>query len=149
MATHKKPLGDSEFQMWRAVFAFALVDNILSMEEQNLLRTYYNAIPFSDAQRETLRNDFLHPQDVEKLYNRITEPEHRTRFCMLARALVWCEGDMDRQEAEILKRVKCLKDGDALKESRTHPHLHTCYRNYARAGVGGLVRTGLSLNVEV
>lgn len=140
MGTKNRPVNNSEFTMWRAVFAFALVDNVLSLAEQTLLRTYYSAIPFSDVQREVLKEDFLKPQSVEDLFNRITDPEHRLRFCALARALVWCEGDMDKQEEQILRRVKCLGGESILRESRTHPHLDDYHKQYARGGVRGIMK---------
>ncbi len=122
--------------MWRAVFAFSFVDNSLSLEEQEMLKSYLNSVPFSTAQRETLKSDFKKPQDVEAMYRKITQPEHRKRFCVLARALVWCEGDMDRQEEQILRRVACLKsapDSDYLRESRDHPDIDDFYKHYSRA----------------
>jgi hypothetical protein len=135
---------DSEFNMWRAVFAFSLVDNLLSMEEQKLLQSYFNAVPFSKAQIDILKNDFRKPQDVEALYKKITDPKHKERFCVLARALVWSEGDMDRQEELILKKVACLgnhADNDVLSRSRKHPDLESCYQSYAKAGMSGLLRS--------
>ena len=149
MGTKNRPVNNSEFTMWRAVFAFALVDNVLSLAEQSLLRTYYTAIPFSEVQREVLKDDFLTRQNVEELFNRITDPEHRSRFCALARALVWCEGNMDRQEAEILRRVKCLEGDDLLRESRKHPHLHDYYQQYARAGVRGIIKPKPSIWMSI
>jgi hypothetical protein len=90
----KKGIPDSEFNMWRAVFAFSLVDNVLTVEEQKILSTYLNTIPFSLEQRNILADDFKTPQDVEKLYNRIKDEKDKTRFCELARTLVWSKGDM-------------------------------------------------------
>jgi hypothetical protein len=142
----------SEFHMWRAVFAFALVDKSLSIEEQELLRAHLKTVPFSPMQRETLKNDFLRPQNVEVMYKQISEPEHKRRFCVLARALAWCEGDLDRQEEEILRRVACMKgtnDEEMLRESRTHPNLRDFYQHYAKAGVAGLMKAGPGFEMRV
>ena len=135
---------DSEFAMWRAVFAFSLVDNMLTLEEQRLLQSYLNSVPFSPVQLDIIKADFKHPQNVETLFQKITEPRHRERFCVLARALVWCEGNMIRQEEEILRRVACLGHGadfDMLRGTRNHPHLEPYYREYARAGMVGLMKS--------
>jgi hypothetical protein len=129
--------------MWRAVFAFALVDNMLSIEEQKLLKVYLDTVPFSDAQRAVLRADFKTPQNVEALYKKIANRADRERFCVLARALVWCEGNMDRQEERILRRVSCLADDahdDVLRRTRKHPHLDSYYEHYAKAGVAGMMK---------
>lgn len=137
--------------MWRAVFAFSLVDNILSIEEQQLLVAYLKAVPFSDIQLEILKEDFIHPQNVEYLYRQITEQRHKERFCILARALVWCEGDIIRQEEIILKRLSCLGHGvdkDILNLSRHHPHIRTYYQNYARAGLAGVMKTRPAIQIR-
>jgi hypothetical protein len=142
MATGNRVEAD-EFAMWRAVFAFALVDHVLSLEEQDLLRDYLRNVPFSRTQRIILHNDFEKPQDVVQLYRKIRDPARKRQFCALARALVWCEGDMDRQEEEILRRVSCFKSGEdaeILAASRAHPQLETYYRQYAKAGIAGLAR---------
>ena len=123
-------VGPSEFAMWRAVFAFALVDNVLSLEEQEVLQGYLRNVPFSRAQRIILQNDFKKPQNVVMLYKRITDTYHRRQFCALARAIVWCEGNMDRQEEEILRRVSCFKEkaeAEILHSSRLHPDLENYY----------------------
>lgn len=153
MASREKHgISESEFTMWRAVFAFSLVDNMLSMEEQKLLQTYLNAVPFSKNQLDTLKEDFKTPQDVETLYKRITDPAHKERFCILARALVWCEGHMERQEEAILRKVSCMgygADRDILHGTRNHPHLDDYYQHYARAGVVGLMKARPIMTMRV
>lgn len=134
-------VSDSEFSMWRAVFAFSVLDNTLSLEEQKLLQIYRNKVDFSDEQLRILSTDFKSPQDIEQLYRGITKPDDKKRFCVLARAMVWSDGEMDAQEAEILKRVACLKEpseNEILKATRGHADLPHYYQQYAKAGVVGL-----------
>ncbi len=133
----------SEFNMWRAVFAFSLVDKVLTVEEQSLLSGYLSSIPFSTEQRNILLDDFKTPQDVEKLYNKITEPADRARFCELARTLVWSKGDMDLQEKIILRRVSCLgtKEGKKiLMESRSSEWVIGWTDRYEQAGLLGMMQ---------
>ncbi len=133
---------DSEFFMWRAVFAFAFVDSSLSMEEQELLYSYLAKARLSPEQKQTLKQDLLEPQSAEEMYKGISSTHDKERFCVLARALAWCEGDMDAQEVKILKKVACFKDGedhDILKESRRSEHMHDFYQHYAKSGVVGLL----------
>jgi len=110
-----------EFIMWRAVFAFSLVDGVLSIEEQAILDGHIKDLPFTKHQIERLRNDMKEPQDVEALFNQIEDDANKHRFCELARTLVWCDGDIDRQEKEVLKRVSCIGDKhrDILTKSGT------------------------------
>jgi len=134
----KQTVSDSEFTMWRAVFAFSLVDHHLSLEEQKLLSQYLSSVPFSSSQAETLRRDFLMPQDVEALYNTIPNNDLKKRFCELARTLVWSKGDMDLQEKTILRRVACLGQGvhrTILRESRASEAIQRYHEEYEKAGI--------------
>lgn len=128
----------SEFNMWRAVFAFSLVDRVLTVEEQSLLSGYLSTVPFSPEQKNILLHDFKNPQDVEKLYNKITLSKDRARFCELARTLVWSKGNMDLQEKIILRRVSCLgtKEGaDILRKSRNSEWVIGWTDKYEQAGI--------------
>jgi hypothetical protein len=130
----------SEFYMWRAVFAFAMADRTLTPAEHDLLYKYRSGLDFSPEQLEVLRDDFLYPHDAGDLYKHITEAEHRQRFCGMARALAWCDGDLTRQEEAILKRVSCLGGGEharMLQSSRTDPSVREYYAQYARNGLMG------------
>lgn len=145
-------VSDSEFFMWRAIFAFALVDNLLTLEEQTLLQSYESQAPFSNAQRDILKQDFGNPQDVVQLYRQITNEEDKKRFCILARALSWCDGDMDMQEAGILKKASCFSgppESEVLASTRNHPHIQTYYQQYAKAGVSGLFKAPPVLALQV
>jgi len=133
----------SEFNMWRAVFAFSLVDRMLTVEEQALLAHYLNSVSFSPEQKNILRSDFATPQDVEKLYNRITDKKDKQRFCELARTLAWSKGDLDLQEKIILRRVSCLgtKEGKAhLAASRNSEWVIGWTDRYEQAGILGLMQ---------
>ena len=134
-------VSESEFYMWRAIFAFAFVDTSLSLEEQELLHSYLAKARLSPEQKKVLSEDLLDPKDVVEMYHHITETQHKERFCVLSRALAWCEGDMDAQEARILSKVSCLKDGEGhaiLRRTRSEDHLHDFYKHYAKSGVIGL-----------
>jgi len=148
-----KGISESEFYMWRAVLAFTFVDNSLSLEEQELLQSYLAKVPFSADQIEALKDDMRHPSnDVVGFYRKITNPEDKKRFCVVARAIVWCEGNMDEQEKKILQRVSCLsepEEEEVLKSTRDHPKINTYYQDYARAGMVGLFKTPHSLEIHV
>lgn len=134
---------ESEFAMWRAVFAFTYVDNMLSLEEQGLLHAYLKKVPFSIEQLGILKKDLAEPKDVLSLYKQITRAEDKERFCILARAIVWCEGDMHEQERAILKKVSCfeeMEEQELLHSTRDHPYLHNYYQQYAKAGMVGLFK---------
>ena len=129
--------------MWRAVFAFSLVDNMLSLKEQKLLQTASGSVLFSREQADILKNDFKKQQSIEDLYRKITDPKDKQLFCVLARALAWCEGNVDKQEEVILKKLGCLANGaddSVLSRTRGHPHVGAYYRQYTKAGTIGLFK---------
>lgn len=108
MAARK--LNNSEFQMWRALFAFAFTDGILSVDEKNVLSDHLKDVELTEDQKKTLVKDMQNNEPVEGLYRKITNDDYKQLFCDVARTLAWCEGEIDRQEEEILKRVACLKE---------------------------------------
>lgn len=143
---------ESEFFMWRAIFAFAYVDNILSVEEQELLNSYLAKVPFSNAQRIILKDDLRNPKDVSDLYGHITRSEDKTRFCVLARALAWCEGDVTEQEKAILKKMTCMgvvEEQEILRQTGGHPHVEAYYNQYAKSGMMGLFHQPHLLEIRV
>jgi hypothetical protein len=147
-----KGIEESEFYMWRAVFAFTYADNMLSLEEQELLNAYLARVPFSKDQRDILKEDLRDPKDVVGLYKKITRKQDKERFCVLARAIVWCEGNMQEQEKAILKKVSCFgekEEEEILHSTRNHPHINDYYQQYARAGMTGLFKVPHSVEMRI
>ena len=139
MPQHK--LTDSEFYMWRALFAFAFMDDVMSAQEKALLRAYQSQAVFSADQLAVMRDDFRTPKDPSALFAKISNAQDRVRFCALARALMWCDGDPARQEVEILRRVGCLSRPDNIemfRKTRDSDMTHSYYAQYAKAGVIGM-----------
>lgn len=133
---------ESEFFMWRAVFSFAFVDSGLSMSERELLSSYLAKADFSEVQKHILKEDINDPPDVQDMYSHVTRPQDKEKFCSLARALAWSEGNIDLQERAILKKLSCFKGGDdrdLLMKSRDESHVHDYYQHYAKSGVIGLM----------
>lgn len=143
---------ESEFFMWRAIFAFAYVDNTLSLEEQDLLHSYLVNVPFSNTQRIILKDDLRNPKNVGDLYKHITRQEDKTRFCVLARALAWCEGDVSEQEKTILRKMSCMGEVEELgilRRTANHPYVEAYYHEYAKAGMMGLFTHPHLLEIRV
>jgi hypothetical protein len=123
MPVDARRVSDDEFAMWRAVFAFAMVDGNLSLEKQKILSHHTRDVTFSKEHIVRLREDMKAPQDIEAIYCEIKIKAHQNQFCALARTLVWCDGDIGLQEKEILQHIGCIKSFDALdalKDSKTH-----------------------------
>ena len=147
-----KMISDSEFYMWRAVFAFSFADGVLSVEEQDILSQHIARVPFSKRQMEILHEDFKEPKDAEEMYKGIIDDQDKERFCSLARALAWCEGDMDAQEKLILRRLDCLNtpEGFQLLQKTRNPAAIQTYRDqYKRYGLGGWIDQDYYLKMVV
>jgi len=134
---------DSEFYMWRALFAFAMADGELTAAELDLLHEYKEYVHFSAHQLQILHDDFLAPKHPEDMYKKITADEDKHRFCIMARALAWSEGDLGKQEERILKHVSCLNSkehSDVFQDTREHPAIESFVDRYSHSGTLGFMQ---------
>jgi hypothetical protein len=92
----------SELNMWRAIFACAHADNVVTQEERRFLRKAINSEPFSEEQRRVLEQDIEQGQSIAEMFALITAQKDRSRFFYFARMLFWCDGDFAEQEQKIL-----------------------------------------------
>lgn len=102
----KSSISESRFYMWRAVFAMAHADDVITDEERNFMMGVIRDYDFSDFQKDILLNDIENKQDIASMFSFITEQDDRTKFFYYARLLCWSDGDFDAQEQEILTRLK-------------------------------------------
>lgn len=93
---------DSELNMWRAIFACAHADNVVTQEERRFLRKAINTEPFSDEQRAILEQDIEVKQEIGAMFKLIADQKDRSKFFYFARMLFWCDGDFAEQEQKIL-----------------------------------------------
>ncbi len=112
-------ISESRLYMWRAVIAIVHADHVVTPEEKELAESYLANVPFSEDQKTILQEDLLEAQNIEEMFNQITEPVDQAEFFGFARLMVWCDGDYDRQEEEIFSRLKDIQmsriDPEALK----------------------------------
>lgn len=97
---------ESRFFMWRAIFAMAHVDHVVTPEERAFLYKILAEQPFTEAQCVTLESDLENAQDVMELFQKILDQDDRSKFFRYARALVWCDGDFGEQEQRIMIALK-------------------------------------------
>ena len=102
-------LNESRFNMWRAVFAMAHADHVVTQDEKDFMENYLNHVPFSDVQKDILRGDMEHAQSVDEMFDGISVAEDRGEFFQFARMLCWCDGDFDAQEEEIKNKLSDLQ----------------------------------------
>ncbi len=99
-------VSESRFNMWRAIFAMAHADNIITKEEEKFMREGLENYPFSKEQRQILEEDIKTAQNVGDCFQKITSHQDRSDFFVFARLLVWCDGDFDIQEQRILTEIQ-------------------------------------------
>lgn len=96
----------SQFYMWRAVFAMAHADNVVTEEEKKYLNNILAKEAFSAEQRNILIKDMDQPQDIAEMFVNIEDQNDRSQFFYHARMLVWSDGDFGEQEQKIMMRLK-------------------------------------------
>lgn len=99
---------DSQFYMWRAIFALAHADEVVSPEELRFMSETLEDIPFSEEQSAVLHNDAKDEQSVEAMFRKITDPVDQAEFFKFASKLAHIDGDFGAEEQEVMLRVKQL-----------------------------------------
>lgn len=99
-------VSNSRLYMWRAIFAMAHADDIVTEEEKKYLQTILSSEPFSAEQRKILESDINSAQDIADMFINIDEQNDRSQFFYHARMLVWSDGDFGEQEQKIITRLK-------------------------------------------
>lgn len=95
-------VSESHFYMWRTLFAIAHVDDLVSSEETRFMAEAFETVSFSTAQRETLEKDVQEAQDIEAMFEKITDAADRVQFFSKARTLVHIDGEYGDEEQEIM-----------------------------------------------
>jgi hypothetical protein len=101
-----KAITESQFYMWRTLFAMSHVDNEVSDDEVRFMAEALEDIPFSPEQKEMLREDTKTPQDIVEMFSRISDMRDQARFFKFAHDLVWADGKYDLKEQEMMLRLQ-------------------------------------------
>lgn len=114
-------LPTSRFNMWRAVVAMIHADGVVTAHEIDFVNNHIFDLGLSGEQLTAIQEDIQTPQDVGNMFASIELEQDKRDFFVLARALSWCDGDLDKQEAKILHTIhaKHMATGEEslLKES--------------------------------
>jgi|GEM_PF-886160 len=116
-------LTQSQFFMWRTVFALVHADGVVTREELQFMVDVLDDMPFTQHQRDVLKEDIAIPQDPAAMFQNVTEARDQATFFQFAHALVWIDGDYGTEEQDVMLRLKQLHiqsaDLDTLLESDT------------------------------
>lgn len=98
----------SQFYMWRTLFAVAHADNIVTDEEVRFMAEALEDVGFSDEQRAVLNADSCEPQDIEQMFGGITDVQDQAVFFKFAHELVHIDGDYGLEEQQVMLKLKEL-----------------------------------------
>jgi hypothetical protein len=104
-AKTSETLDESQFYMWRTLFALVHADHVVTREEQTFMESALDQLTLTDYQRSILVSDTMESADIAEMFKRITDQNDRVEFFRHARILVWCDGDFDQLEQEILAQL--------------------------------------------
>ncbi len=95
----------SQFYMWRTLFAVAHADHVVTDEEIEFMAQILEDIQFSKEQTDILKGDIVNAKDVEDMFDGIEKEEDRIQFFEFARDLVWVDGDFGSEEQSIMIKL--------------------------------------------
>ncbi len=102
----KKSLTESQFYMWRTLFAVAHADGVVHGDEIRFMAEALEDVPFSESQRVMLNNDIRHPQNVEDMFRGIADVLDQAAFFKYARTLVHIDGEYGAAEQAVMLRLQ-------------------------------------------
>ena len=97
---------ESQFYMWRAIFALAHADDVVTNEELRFMSEALEDVPFSDEQKAILKKDTLDAQSVEVMFMQITDPLDQSEFFQIASKMAHIDGDFGQEEQDIMLKIK-------------------------------------------
>jgi uncharacterized membrane protein YebE (DUF533 family) len=103
-----KKLTDSQFYMWRTLFALSHADGVVSNEEVRFMVEALEDIPFSDEQKTLLRDDIKSPRDPLEMFAKVTDMRDQAKFFQFARDIVHVDGDYGKAEQDLLLKLQKL-----------------------------------------
>lgn len=97
---------DSQFYMWRTLFAIAHADGVVTDEEVRFMAEALEDIPFSDEQMKTLNDDVRNAQGIEAMFAGIKDVKDQAVFFKLAHELVHIDGEYGLAEQSAILKLK-------------------------------------------
>lgn len=135
MNTQSSGISESRLSMWRAVIAMVHADGVVTPHEMAFVQNGIRNIGLSEAQMQVIGEDLQTPQDSYEMYSQITHPQDKHDYFALARAVSWCDGDLDKQEKLILKNLAKMQMNEdemaLLSKSRQATHeIELCHNQW-------------------
>lgn len=101
----KDSLTDSKFNMWRACMAVVRLDGKVTTDEMDWVVEKLKLIPFSDAQRKILEEDFKVGTSASSLIEKITDKKDRAFLLHMIRVIGHLDNDFSDEEKQLFKTL--------------------------------------------
>jgi hypothetical protein len=101
----KERITESQFYMWRALFAMAHADDVVTDEEIRYMAEVMEDVPFNEAQQKVLNDDIKNPKDIIQMFEGIKDARDQAKFFKFAQELVWVDGDYGKEEQAIMLKL--------------------------------------------
>jgi hypothetical protein len=101
-----KTVTESQFYMWRTLFAMSHADNDVSASEIRFMSEALEDIPFTQEQKAILKEDINQPQDIIQMFSAISDVRDQAEFFSFARTMVWVDGDFGKAEQDIMLKLQ-------------------------------------------
>ena len=99
-------LTDSEFYMWRTIYALSFADNFLANEEVCFMSEKLEELDLSSEQKKILQKDIHSPKDPMSMYREIKSEKDKKELFHQAYSLFWIDGVFHPDEMGMLKILK-------------------------------------------
>jgi hypothetical protein len=118
-ATEKQPLSDSLFHMWRCLVAIIMADGVYHQTERKFLdkaiMALENAYVVTLEHRKTFADDLRHPQNLDDLLPKVTEPLHRVLLPYFCDYISLLDGQAGQSEKAFVKKIRDQLDTPDLR----------------------------------
>lgn len=99
-------INESRFYMWRAIFAVAHADGVLTIEETDFLSKCLEKDNFSPGQRQILMRDLMQPQSISNMFEHVFDEEDKIDFFIYAEELGTIDGHFCGEEKKSINSLK-------------------------------------------
>lgn len=101
-----EPPDAETFKLWRAVFSLVHADDEVTEEEKGYIEGMMHVFRFSDEQRKIVAQDIANPADVVGYFAAIKSERHQKQFFIMARTVLWCDGEFQEAERRAVERLR-------------------------------------------
>ncbi len=101
-----KAPNESKFNMWRATLPLVKLDGVITPEEENWLKNFFNKVPFSPEQLAIIKTDMDKNTKIEEIIPLITDKVDRATLLHFANMIFKSDKDFHEKEQAFYDKFK-------------------------------------------